>query len=130
MKPLIDSPLLYYVEEEPLSEQYRFLKRCISSDRYCVETSTRCLDYAKISKLRSSPELRKWLVWVNKNIILELADDSEASTNVKLRIAVGMLNNLEAKGIIDKLEAYIIHATLTQNVKDEVRNIIVDDLPF
>lgn len=72
-------------------------------------------------------ELHRWLVWVNRNIVLNLGLDSYETVGVKLRIATSMLNKIKTLDNITKIE---IHLNLTRNVWNEQRIIEVEDLPF
>lgn len=70
---------------------------------YCHVITT--LDYIAEEasyKVCICPELRKIAEWLWKNIVLNINIDKKQTTDVKLRIAVDMLNKLENKGIISK----------------------------
>lgn len=68
-----------------------------------------------------------WLRWVNRNICLNMGLDSEKTIMVKLRIATGMLNNIESLTDLEKIQ---IHSNLTDNVHRELVFIRCDGLPF
>lgn len=73
---------------------------------------------------------RKVIVWINKNILLQLTKDTYITTEVKIRIATGMINKLVKQEKLDRDYGIIAHDILVANVR-EVRSIIVDeDLPF
>lgn len=72
-------------------------------------------------------ELYHWLVWVNRNIVLNLGLDSYETVGVKVRIATSMLNKIKTLDNITKIE---IHSNLTRNVWNEQHIIEVEDLPF
>lgn len=70
---------------------------------YCHKIST--LDYVAEEAeylLCTNSRVRNVAKWVCENIVREITRDSRKTFNVKLRIAVSMLNKLENEKIVDK----------------------------
>ena len=68
-----------------------------------------------------------WLRWINKNICQQLDVDTYKSTDVKLRIATGMLNKIVSLTDEEKIQ---IHCNLTKNIKKASIDIQLSKLPF
>lgn len=82
----------------------------------------------KFGTIMSNPDIWAWLEWVNRNICHRIYyEDSYTTTMVKVRIATGMLNNIESLTDLEKIE---IHTNFTRNVQTEFDNILVKTLPF
>lgn len=123
---LSTSPLLQYVKNESHKEQYKFLERNYDSDRYGISLCSLCIQPIEVNCITNN-EVRKWLEWVNKNIVLHLGSDFHMTTMVKLRIATGMLNKLESLTSLEKIK---IHDNLTLNIHREINVVLTEDLPF
>lgn len=114
------------------SEAYNYLKRNWSIDRFMLESDEVIRPLSKHElALRNDdyytlPELNKWLKWVNKNIVLELGSKQYKTINVRLRIAVNMLDKLH----LSKDDLISIMLMLVANVRVEMGNIWSEDLPF
>ncbi len=72
-------------------------------------------------------EMIMWLIWVNENICQQLKTDYYKTTDVKLRIATGMLNRIESLTDEEKIQ---IHSNLTNNIRAEMYRIQEELLPF
>lgn len=72
-------------------------------------------------------ELITWLRWVNENICQKLDSDIYKSTDVKVRIATGMLNKIESLDDIDKIH---IHYNFVNNIKKLSIDVALSKLPF
>lgn len=126
---LIESTLNRYTRDLLPSERYKWLKEHIEADQFCINYPNflgqipRQLE----TTLLINPECRKWVVWVNKNIILNLTNPDYRIVNVLLRIATGMLNKLNAISRTEKIE---IHQLLTSSVQKELIIIRTETLPF
>lgn len=72
-------------------------------------------------------ELIVWLRWVNENICQKLDSDIYKSTDVKVRIATGMLNKIESLDDIDKIR---IHYNFVNNIKKLSIDVALSKLPF
>lgn len=114
-------------ENRTLRERYEILKHIWRSDRYGVTLSNACISPFDKTVCLCNCDLRKWLEWVNLNICLSIASDTEKTIGVKLRIATGMLNKIKSISDIEKIE---IHSNLTNNVYEEIFRIINGELPF
>jgi hypothetical protein len=71
-------------------------------------------------------EFRKLVNWVNKKITLEIGKADYRTIDVRLRIATGMLNNLN----LPKNLNVKIHRQLVFNVRKELGLLNTEDLPF
>lgn len=74
--------------------------------------------------------LRAVVVWVNKNILLQLTKDTYITTEVKIRIATGMINKLVAQEKLDKDYGMVAHDILVANIRELQNNIMDEELPF
>ena len=86
---------------------------------FCHVIST--LDYVAEDAMYlvcANSEVRKVAEWVCDNIINKITEDSRKTFNVKLRIAVGMLNKLEEKKIIDKSISLFYFDNIISNCND------------
>lgn len=99
----------------------------IHSILYC----TNCISPMNwVNTVMRNRELIKWLGWVNENICLPIQSDTEKTfntTEVKLRIATGMLNKIESLTDLEKIQ---IHMNLTTNVQEEKNRLVLNSLPF
>lgn len=118
----------YFENHHTLKERYDVLERIWESDRYGVPSSIKCISpfNDKVTCWLNS-DVREWLEWVNLNICLHIASDTDKTTGVKLRIATGMLNKIESLSDIEKIQ---IHSNLTNNVYEEKFLLINGELPF
>lgn len=114
-------------EDRSEKERYDILKRIWQSDRYGVTQSDLCIAPFDRAKSLVNRDLRKWLSWVNLNVCLPIADDTEKTFGVKLRIATGMLNKIASISDIEKIQ---IHSNLVDNLYEERFLIINGELPF
>jgi len=73
-----------------------------------------------------NPALRAIVRWINQKIVLELGIAKYQTINVRLRIATGMINNLN----LSKNLAISIHSHLVKNIQREMGLINTEDLPF
>ena len=77
--------------------------------------------------------VRKIGEWVCKNIICNIHKDKIATTNVKIRVAVDMLNKLENDGTISKELSLFYFDNIVTNCKDlwfDVNFKPLNELPF
>lgn len=108
----------------PLIQQYAEIARIWQQDWISITESTACIE--PISGPLNS-ELKRWLSWVNKNIIIPMANETYTTTGVKVRIATGMLNRIESLTDLEKIQ---IHCNFTQNIRTELQKLMDDELPF
>ena len=76
------------------------------------------------------PKAQPLLVWINNKILYQLPYISYSKVDVRLRIATGMLNNLEKNGILDKEICLIYHKRLTERTREISSAINIEGLPF
>lgn len=102
-----------------------------NGETYSILCCTNCISPTSwVKTVMFNHELISWLAWVNKNICLPLQKDVEKTfntTEVKLRIATGMLNKIESLTDLEKIQ---IHMNLTENVQQEKSRLILNSLPF
>lgn len=68
--------------------------------------------------------------WINKNILIQLTNDSYITTDVKIRIATSMINKLVNQEKLKKQHAILAHEILVANVA-EIHHVLLDEsLPF
>ena len=74
--------------------------------------------------------LRAVVVWINKNILLQLTKDTYITTEVKIRIATGMINKLVAQEKLDKDYGMVAHDILVANIRELQNDMMDEELPF
>lgn len=73
---------------------------------------------------------RSVISWININILLQMTKDTYITTEVKIRIATGMINKLVKQEKLNRDYGMLAHDILVANVA-EIRCILIDeDLPF
>ena len=93
----------------------------------CNRWSMLAIDPFDWLRIMSNHEMIMWLIWINENICQKLLTDEYKTTDVKLRIATGMLNRIQSLTDLEKIQ---IHSNLTNNVRLEIGRIQDDQLPF
>ena len=68
--------------------------------------------------------------WVNENIVMCVIDDNIITSNVKMRIATGMLNRAVDKNELNKDYAILAHDILVANIAELRFNLATEQLPF
>lgn len=76
------------------------------------------------------PDALPWLIWINEKILFTLPQLDVRTVAVRIRIATGMLNKLEASNIISKDICIKYHSRLIKNTKELLSLIWTEDLPF
>lgn len=77
-----------------------------------------------------NPHLRKCIQWINDNILYKLDSDSYVTLDVKVRIAVCMIDKLVEQELLHKSYSIEAGCNLYENVR-AVKNILLNlDLPF
>lgn len=85
------------------------------------------IDY--VYKLATTKKLREFVSWCYRNILL-VVDNNYATASVRLRIAAGMLNNLEKEGVISQMENIVYHSNLVFNINEVWYVLVTENLPF
>lgn len=126
---LIPPVLDRYENTLRLQDHYEWARRVWTLYRFeYVEYNKRCIEpFACCLICGNWKDLREWLHWVNRNIVLNLGLDSKETIAVKLRIATGMLNKIKTLDSVQKIQ---IHSNLTRNIWYESYIIETEDLPF
>lgn len=76
------------------------------------------------------PKAQKMLFFINKKILYKLPNMDNVTLGVRIRIATGMLNNLEKDGTIPKDICILYHERLVKRVKEISSAIWTEGLPF
>lgn len=75
-------------------------------------------------------KIRKLSKWITKNIILKIQEDNYKTRNVKIRIAVDMMNKIEDEGFISKNIALVYFDNIVTNIQQLKIDLDLEDLPF
>lgn len=87
-------------------------------------------DGTYLYELITNKALIHTLNWINKNILLSIHKDHYKTVDVKLRIAIGMINKLVKEKKLKKEHGTLAGNILIDNVKEVQRAIINEELPF
>lgn len=124
---LVTGPFLTYLNQDTLKEKYNMLRKIEWAYKYDIYNSSAIISPFPKQICITNKELRIWLNWVNRNIVLRLGLDYEMTIRVKIRIASGMLSKIKSLTQIDKLQ---IFANLIENINTDFEIIATEDLPF
>lgn len=118
-------------QEESVKDTMSFFKDKKELDYPYVLVGSDCprRDEA-IYVMSTNKKVRQTLNWINKNIVFKLTTDNFKTIDVKLRIAVDMINKLEYEEVIDPVLASYLWDNLTRNVLDTQSELNSEDLPF
>lgn len=124
---LVTGPFLTYLNQDTLKEKYNMLRKIEWAYKYDIYNSSAIISPYPKQTCITNKELRIWLNWVNRNIVLRLGLDYELTIRVKIRIASGMLSKIKSLTQIDKLQ---IFANLIENINTDFEIMATEDLPF
>lgn len=124
---LVTGPFLTYLNQDTLKEKYNVLRKIEWAYKYDIYNSSAIISPFPKQICITNKELRIWLNWVNRNIVLRLGLDYELTIRVKIRIASGMLSKIKSLTQIDKLQ---IFANLIENINTDFEIMATEDLPF
>ena len=124
---LVTGPFLTYLNQDTLKEKYNILRKIEWAYKYDIYNSSAIISPYPKQICITNKELRIWLNWVNRNIVLRLGLDYELTIRVKIRIASGMLSKIKSLTQIDKLQ---IFANLIENINTDFETMATEDLPF
>lgn len=124
---LVTGPFLTYLNQDTLKEKYNMLRKIEWAYKYDIYNSSAIISPFSKQICITNKELRIWLNWVNRNIVLRLGLDYELTIRVKIRIASGMLSKIKSLTQIDKLQ---IFANLIENINTDFEIMATEDLPF
>lgn len=124
---LVTGPFLTYLNQDTLKEKYNMLRKIEWAYKYDIYNSSAIISPFPKQICITNKELRIWLNWVNRNIVLRLGLDYELTIRVKIRIASGMLSKIKSLTQIDKLQ---IFANLIENINTDFEIMATEDLPF
>ena len=124
---LVTGPFLNYLNQDTLKKKYNVLRKIEWAYKYDIYNSSAIISPFPKQICITNKELRIWLNWVNRNIVLRLGLDYEMTIRVKMRIASGMLSKIKSLTNIDKLQ---IFANMIENINTEIQIMTVEDLPF
>lgn len=124
---LVTGPFSSYLNQGTLKEKYNILRKIEWAYKYDIYNSSAIISPYPKQICITNKELRIWLNWVNRNIVLRLGLDYELTIRVKMRIASGMLSKIKSLTQIDKLQ---IFANLIENINTDFEIMATEDLPF
>lgn len=96
-------------------------------DRRSYQGGATCYESYKLS---TCVGLQNVIKWICKEILVKLPTDPYKTRNVKIRIATGMLNNLERDGLIDHNLNIYYHDTFLLNIHGLMTDLVKAELPF
>lgn len=124
-------------EETKPSEVYNQLRIAYNQGVEGILESTRLVtsgredeDYKIINAVWSNKELHNIIRWINRKITLIMGIADYRTIDVRMRIAVNMMDKLVSSGDIDKRLNLIMFGNLISNVRQELGLINTEDLPF
>lgn len=124
-------------EETKPSEVYNQLRIAYNQGVEGILESTRLVtsgredeDYKIINAVWSNKELHNIIRWINRKITLIMGIADYRTIDVRMRIAVNMMDKLVSSGDIDKRLNLIMFGNLISNVRQELGMINTEDLPF
>jgi hypothetical protein len=124
-------------EETKPSEVYNQLRIAYNQGVEGILESTRLVtsgredeDYKIINAVWSNKELHNIIRWINRKITLIMGIADYRTIDVRMRIAVNMMDKLVLSGDIDKRLNLIMFGNLISNVRQELGLINTEDLPF
>lgn len=124
-------------EETKPSEIYNQLRIAYNQGVEGILESTRLVtsgredeDYKIINAVWSNKELHNIIRWINRKITLIMGIADYRTIDVRMRIAVNMMDKLVLSGNIDKRLNLIMFGNLISNVRQELGLINTEDLPF
>lgn len=124
-------------EETKPSEVYNQLRIAYNQGVEGILESTRLVtsgredeDYKIINAVWSNKELHNIIRWINQKITLIMGIADYRTIDVRMRIAINMMDKLVSSGDIDKRLNLIMFGNLISNVRQELGLINTEDLPF
>lgn len=124
---LVTGPFSNYLNQGTLKEKYNILRKIEWAYKYDIYNSSVTINPFPKQTCITNKELRIWLNWVNRNIVLRLGLDNEITIRIKMRIASGLLSKINSLTQIDKLQ---IFANLIENINADLEIMATEDLPF
>lgn len=136
LEPLYPEAKDLYGEMKP-SEIYDQLRIAYNQGAKGILESTRLIsstsedeNYQIIEAVWSNEELHKIVKWINQKITLIIGIADYRTIDVRMRIAVNMMDKLVDSGIISSKLNLIVFGNLISNVRQELSLIGTEDLPF
>lgn len=93
----------------------------------CYECSNTVIKPYPWLEIMRNHDLIVWLRWVNKNICQQISTDNWTTTDVKVRIATGML--FKMKSVLD-YQKIVIHTYFVANIRQARIDYELSTLPF
>jgi hypothetical protein len=136
LEPLYPEAKDLYGEMKP-SEIYDQLRIAYNQGAKGILESTRLIsstsedeNYQIIEAVWSNEELHKIVKWINQKITLIIGIADYRTIDVRMRIAINMMDKLVDSGIISSKLNLIVFGNLISNVRQELSLIGTEDLPF
>ena len=142
LNPYIEEGLLPDVDQTKASKVYQQLSIAYNQGSKGVICTTRFFvpfyegqdpdefDYDLLYVIWSNPKLQDIITWFNSKIIPEMQNLSYRTINVRIRIVISKIFNLVDEGILDKRDAIKLHMNLVETMRNEVFELVNEDLPF
>lgn len=124
-----------YCNESKPSKVYDQLRIAYNQGAKGILDNTRMVTFSDdddeiIYEIWRNSQLHYIITWINKKITLALGQESYQTIDVRIRIAISMLNKIIEEGCISKKIGDLIYDRLVTNVRREMSAINTEDLPF
>lgn len=124
-----------YCNESKPSKVYDQLRIAYNQGAKGILDNTRMVTFSDdddeiIYEIWRNSRLHYIITWINKKITLALGQESYQTIDVRIRIAISMLNKIIEEGCISKKIGDLIYNRLVTNVRREMSAINTEDLPF
>ena len=142
LSPYIEEGLLPNVDQTKASEVYQQLSIAYNQGSEGVRNTTRFFvpfyegkdpdefDEELLYVIYSNPKLQDIITWFNSKIIPEMATLSYRTIDVRIRIAINKIFKLVDEGELNRKDAIKLHLNLTKTMRNEVFELVNEDLPF
>lgn len=142
LSPYINVGLLPDVDQKSANEVYKQLSIAYNQGSEGVRNTTRFFvpfyetqdpdefDYDLLNVIWSNKKLQDIITWFNSKIIPDMLNLSYRTIDVRIRIAISKIFKLVDEGELDRRDAIKLHMNLTETIRNEVFEIVNEDLPF
>ena len=142
LNPYIEEGLLPEVDQMKASKVYDQLSIAYNQGSKGVICTTKFFvpfyekqdpdefDYDLLYVIWSNQKLQDIIKWFNSKIIPEMQTLSYRTIDVRVRIAINKIFKLVEEGDLDRKDAIKLHMNLVETMKNEVFELVNEDLPF